>query len=74
MHPDHLHLLINTCLAAAVAIGAKMAIVLAGIDTLTDKIRTNGLWWAVPSRSVLRFSDAFPGCMMLSDQAARSMI
>ena len=28
----------------------------------------------VPSRSVLRFSDASPGCMMLSDQAARSMI
>jgi hypothetical protein len=28
----------------------------------------------VPARSVLRFVDASPGCMMLSDQAARSMI
>jgi transposase len=36
----------------------------------TDRLDTE----MVPSRSVLRFSDAFPGCMMLSDQAARSMI
>ncbi len=29
MNPDHLHLLMNTCLAAAIAIGAKMTIDLA---------------------------------------------
>jgi hypothetical protein len=28
----------------------------------------------MPARSVLRFVDASPGCMMLSDHAARSMI
>ena len=28
----------------------------------------------VPARSVLKFVDASPGCMMLSDHAARSMI
>jgi len=26
MHPDHLHLIMNACLAAAFAVGAKMAI------------------------------------------------
>jgi hypothetical protein len=29
MHPDHLHLIMNACLAAAAATGAKMAIELA---------------------------------------------
>jgi hypothetical protein len=29
MHPDHLHLIMNACLAAAAAAGAKMAIELA---------------------------------------------
>jgi hypothetical protein len=29
MHPDHLHLIMNACLAAAVAAGAKMAVELA---------------------------------------------
>jgi len=33
-----------------------------------------GVSGGVPARSVLRFVDASPGCMMLSDQAARSMI
>jgi hypothetical protein len=30
--------------------------------------------WRVPSRRVLKFCGASPICMMLSDQAARSMI
>jgi hypothetical protein len=29
MHPDHLHLIMNACLAAAAATGARMAIELA---------------------------------------------
>jgi hypothetical protein len=29
MHPDHFHILRNACLAAAFAVGAKMAIELA---------------------------------------------
>jgi hypothetical protein len=29
MHPDHLHLIMNACLAAAAATGAKMVIDLA---------------------------------------------
>jgi hypothetical protein len=28
MHPDHLHLIMNACLAAAIAFGAHMMIVL----------------------------------------------
>ena len=48
-----------------------------GLGTLRDRthcITVMGEQAQVPSRSVLRFVDASPGCMMLSDQAARSMI
>ncbi len=33
-----------------------------------------GIGFQMPARSVLKFVDASPGCMMLSDHAARSMI